>query len=102
LGAKPVRKYCKLLATRRMAVMLFQGFSSGLPLAIVGSTLQAWFAVNGVDVITIGFLSLVGQPYVYKFLWSPIFDRYILGFLGRRRGWLLVIQIFLVVTIITM
>lgn len=89
-------KYCKILASRRMAVMLLQGFSSGLPIALIASTLQAWFAVSGIDVFTIGILSLVGQPYVYKFLWSPIFDRYILPVLGRRRGWLFLTQVFLV------
>ena len=94
-------KYCKLLATRRMAVMLLQGFSSGLPLALIASTLQAWFASSGIDVVTIGILSLIGQPYVYKFLWSPIFDRYMLPFLGRRRGWLLVCQALLALGVFT-
>ena len=83
-----------------MAVMLLQGFSSGLPLALVASTLQAWFAVSGIDVFTIGILSLVGQPYVYKFLWAPFFDRYIFPFLGRRRGWLFLAQVLLIVSIV--
>jgi len=75
------------------------GFSSGLPLALTSSTLQAWFTVAGVDIVSIGFLSLVAQPYVYKFLWAPLMDRFTLPFLGRRRGWMLVTQLLLLITI---
>jgi len=95
----PIR-YLRMLMTRRMAVILLQGFASGLPLALIGSTLQAWFAVSGVDVLTIGVLSLAGQPYVFKFLWAPIFDRYVLPFLGRRRGWLFMTQALLMLIVI--
>lgn len=83
-----------------MLVTLLQGFASGLPLSIIGSALQTWFAVSGVDVIAIGSLTLVGQPYVYKFLWSPFLDRFILPFLGKRRGWIMLTQIGLVLGII--
>lgn len=76
----------------RMFSILFLGFSSGLPLALSGTTLQAWFAASNVSLETIGFLSLVGQPYVYKFLWAPLLDRFVPPFLGRRRGWIALMQ----------
>ncbi len=78
-----------------MLTILFLGFSAGLPLALSGSTLQAWYAVSGVDIITIGFLSLASQPYVYKFLWAPFFDRFTLPWLTRRRAWVLLMQVLL-------
>lgn len=87
------------LKKRSLVTILFLGFSSGLPLALTGATLQAWFTVANISVVTIGWLTLVGQPYTYKFLWAPLFDRYALPFLGRRRGWMLVMQISLVITI---
>jgi PAT family beta-lactamase induction signal transducer AmpG len=92
----------KNISTYRLSIILLLGFSSGLPLALTGSTLQAWFTVSGVSIVTIGLLSLVGQPYVYKFLWAPLFDRYTPPFLGRRRGWLLITQLGLVLSIIIM
>ena len=88
--------------TRRMLIMLLMSFSSGLPLALVGSTLQAWYTVSGVGIVSIGFLTLVGQPYAYKFIWAPIMDRFSLPFLGRRRGWILVTQLLLVMSIFLM
>jgi len=68
------------------------GFASGLPLALTSGTLQAWLTVDGVDIRTIGLFSLVGIPYTLKFLWSPAMDRFSLPWLGRRRGWILLIQ----------
>ncbi len=68
------------------------GFASGLPLALTGSTLQAWLTTEGVSLKTIGAMSLVGLPYLYKFLWAPLLDRFRLPGLGRRRGWLLLTQ----------
>jgi PAT family beta-lactamase induction signal transducer AmpG len=91
-----------LFSNRRVLVMLLLGFSSGLPLALTASTLQAWFTVDQVDVLTIGFLTLVGQPYVYKFLWAPLIDRYGLPFLGRRRGWMFLTQLCLCFAIMAM
>jgi len=66
------------------------GFASGLPLALSSGTLQAWLTIEGVDLRTLGWLSLVGLPYTYKFIWAPAIDRYRLpfDFAGRRRGWL--------------
>jgi PAT family beta-lactamase induction signal transducer AmpG len=80
------------LRDRNLAVILLLGFSSGLPLALTGATLQAWLTVEGVALATIGLLTLVGIPYTWKFLWAPAMDRFVPPFLGRRRGWLVVTQ----------
>jgi PAT family beta-lactamase induction signal transducer AmpG len=85
--------------TKRMLIMLLMSFSSGLPLALSGSTLQAWYTVSNVSIIAIGFLSLVGQPYTFKFIWAPLMDRYIPPFLGRRRGWIMITQVLLLLAI---
>ncbi|HEY7873137.1 MAG TPA: MFS transporter [Rudaea sp.] len=69
------------------------GFASGLPLALSGSTLQAWFTTAGMSLRDIGWITLIGQAYVFKFLWAPLLDRLALPFLGRRRGWILVMQL---------
>ncbi|MFT5133104.1 MAG: PAT family beta-lactamase induction signal transducer AmpG [Gammaproteobacteria bacterium] len=82
----------KALSNRRMGVMLMLGFSSGLPLALSGGTLQAWLATTTIDIKTIGIFSLVGLPYTLKFLWAPIMDRFVPPFFGRRRGWILLTQ----------
>jgi PAT family beta-lactamase induction signal transducer AmpG len=88
--------------SRKMFLLLLLGFSSGLPLALTGATLQAWLTVEGVRLQDIGWFALAGQPYVYKFLWAPLMDRYPLPFLGRRRGWLLLTQLALLVAIACM
>src|SRR5262249_47243979 len=67
--------------------------SSGLPLLMIGPTLQAWMKKENIDLKTIGLFSLVQLPYTIKFLWAPFMDRYIPPFLGRRRGWALLMQI---------
>lgn len=77
---------------RRVGTMLLLGFSSGLPLALTGGTLQAWLTVSGLDLPTIGLFSLVGLPYSLKFLWAPAMDRFVPPWLGRRRGWLAATQ----------
>ena len=82
--------------------MLFLGFSSGLPLALAGGTLQAWLTVEGVDIKTIGLFSLVGLPYTLKFLWSPLMDRFVVPVFGRRRGWIIISQVFLIGIILGM
>lgn len=76
----------------RMLVIALMGFSSGLPLLLTGGTFKMWLSREGVDVKTIGFLSWVGMAYSLKFIWAPLLDRYQLSHLGRRRGWLVVIQ----------
>lgn len=96
------KQYQLLLASRRVWIMLFLGFSSGLPLAVTSTTLQAWLTTDGMNTETIGLFGLVALPYIYKFLWSPFMDRFVPPFLGRRRGWMLVTQIGLIITIIAM
>jgi PAT family beta-lactamase induction signal transducer AmpG len=97
-----ITPYLQVFSNRRVAVITFLGFSSGLPLALTGGTLQAWMAVTGVDLQTIGIFSLVGIPYTIKFLWSPLMDRYIPPWLGRRRGWILITQFILILGISAM
>ena len=80
------------ILSRRLLVTIFLGFSSGLPLLATGGTLQAWLTESGVDLATVGALALVGLPYTLKFLWAPLLDRFTLPFLDRRRGWMLVSQ----------
>lgn len=77
----------------RMVMIWVLGFASGLPLALSGTAMQAWLTVDGLDVATIGFLSLVGLPYTFKFLWAPLMDRFEPPLLGRRRGWLVLSQL---------
>ena len=84
-----------LLTTWRLAAVLLLGFASGLPLALTGQAMQAWMSAEHVDVATIGFLSLVGLPYTFKFLWAPLMDRFELPGLGRRRGWMVLTQLLL-------
>lgn len=80
-------------ALHRLAAVTFLGFASGLPLALTGQAMQAWLSLEGLDLATIGFLSLVGLPYTFKFLWAPLMDRFELPWLGRRRGWLVLTQL---------
>lgn len=95
-------RYSDVFRDRNLAVILLLGFASGLPLALTGQTLQAWLTVEGVDLATIGLLTLVGIPYTWKFLWAPLMDRYVPPFLGRRRGWLVIFQAALAVSIAAM
>lgn len=83
----------QLARAHRMLVVTLLGFASGLPLALTGQSLQAWMTFDGLDIATIGFLSLVGLPYTFKFLWAPLMDRFDLPWLGRRRGWLVLTQL---------
>lgn len=83
----------QLLANQRLVAVLFMGFASGLPLALTGSTLQAWFTSANVSLMTIGVLSLVGLPYSLKFLWAPFLDHYRLPFSTRRKDWVLLSQL---------
>ncbi len=87
----------------RVLIVMFLGFSSGLPLALSGSTLLVWMREAGVDLGTIGLFALVGTPYTIKFLWAPLIDALdvpLLGrLLGRRRGWLVLSQIWLMIAI---
>lgn len=89
-----------LARIHRLAAVLVLGFASGLPLALTGGAMQAWLTVEGVDLATIGFFALVGTPYVFKFLWAPLVDRFDLPWLGRRRGWLVASQLALCVLLL--
>ena len=91
-----------LLRWWRLLAVLVLGFASGLPLALTGQAMQAWLSLEGVDVATIGFLSLVGLPYTFKFLWAPLMDRFDPPFLGRRRGWLVLTQLALAGVLVLM
>ena len=92
----------KLFGQPKMAALLFLGFASGLPFLLTQRVLQAWMTVAEVDLTTIGLFSLVALPYSLKFLWAPLLDRYVPPFLGRRRGWMLVTQIGLLLAIAAM
>lgn len=87
-----------ILFNKRMLICIFTGFSSGLPLYILISLLPAWLRSEGVDLKSIGLFSLISLPFTWKFIWAPLFDRYIPP-LGRRRGWLLITQIALLLSI---
>ncbi len=90
------------LFTRRMLICVFTGFSSGLPLYLLFNLLPAWLRSEQVDLKTIGLFALIQFPYTWKFLWSPLLDRYVLPLLGRRRGWMLLTQIGLLAVIASM
>jgi len=89
----------RVIFSRRMFITFFLGVSSGIPLLVTGSTLQAWMTDENIDLTVIGMFSLVGLPYTIKFLWAPFMDRYAPPFLGRRRGWMLISQCLLMLTI---
>src|SRR3954469_14469426 len=87
----------------RVLIVMFLGFSSGLPLALSGSTLQVWATESGVNLRTIGLFAIIGTPYTVKFLWAPLVDALdvpmLSRLLGRRRGWLVFSQLMLFVAI---
>jgi len=94
----------RVFGSRKMVVLLLLGFSSGLPLYLTGTgkTIQAWMTTAHVSLATIGWFSLAGLPYSLKFLWAPALDRFIPPFLGRRRGWLVITQVALLIAIAAM
>jgi PAT family beta-lactamase induction signal transducer AmpG len=83
------------LLNRRMLICVFTGFSSGLPLYLLINLVPAWLRTERVDLRAIGLFALIQLPFTWKFLWSPLVDRYALPMLGRRRGWMLVTQLLL-------
>ncbi|CAG1016931.1 Anhydromuropeptide permease [Burkholderiaceae bacterium] len=87
------RSRFELAALHRLLVVALLGFASGLPLALTGQAMQAWLTAEGVGIAQIGFLSIVGLPYTFKFLWAPLMDRFELPWLGRRRSWLVLTQL---------
>jgi PAT family beta-lactamase induction signal transducer AmpG len=90
----------KTIFSPRMLVALVMGFACGLPLLLTISVLQAWMKEEGVSLSVIGMIALVGLPYTLKFLWAPFLDRFTPPFLGRRRGWMLIAQITLIISIV--
>lgn len=97
-----MKSITQIVASRKLFNVLLLGFSSGIPLALTGATLQAWLTQEKVDLTLIGIFSLVGMPYTLKFLWAPLMDRFTPPILGRRRGWILVTQILLILAIAAM
>ncbi len=107
MTARPSTSWREALAVylqRRILIVLFLGFSSGLPLALSGSTLLVWMRESGVNLETIGLFALVGTPYTLKFLWAPLVDALhvpiLTRHLGRRRGWLVCAQLLLIASIL--
>ena len=98
-AAPPRETWREALFNRRMLICVFTGFASGLPLYLLLNLLPAWLRSEGVDLKTIGFFALIQLPYTWKFLWSPLIDRYALPVMGRRRGWMLATQLLLLVSI---
>ncbi len=92
-----MRSFLRVFFNWRFLILLAMGFSSGLPLLLIGSTLKAWLSESHISLTTMGLFSLVSLPYTLKFLWSPLLDRYVPPFLGRRRGWLVISQVSLAV-----
>jgi PAT family beta-lactamase induction signal transducer AmpG len=99
LTPPPRRNWKEILFNRRMLVCVFLGFTSGMPLWVLISLVPAWLRTEGIDLATIGLFSLMTLPYTWKFIWSPLMDRYRPPFLGRRRGWALMTQVVLLATI---
>jgi PAT family beta-lactamase induction signal transducer AmpG len=99
-GGSSVRAF----AQPKMAALIFLGFASGLPFNLIGNgkAFQAWMTASGVDLTKIGLFSMIGLPYSLKFLWAPVLDRYVPPILGRRRGWLLITQVLLLIAIALM
>ncbi|OUS09964.1 AmpG family muropeptide MFS transporter [Gammaproteobacteria bacterium 54_18_T64] len=96
MSSQPLRD---ILFNRRMLICVFTGFASGLPLYILISLVPAWLRTEGVGLKEIGLFTLIGLPYTWKFFWSPLLERYPLPLLGRRRGWMLLTQLGLLLSI---
>lgn len=95
-------KSIKSLKEKRFLFSLLMGFSSGLPFLLTSTTLKYWLKSEGLDLKTIGYAGLIGLPYTLKFLTAPLLDHYTISNLGRRRGWLIVTQLGLIVSLLTL
>ncbi len=93
-------KLIRLFTDKKMAIVFAMGFASGLPLLLTLTTLQAWLSEAKVNLTQIGLMTLIGLPYTVKFLWAPALDRLIPPFLGRRRGWMAITQIGLILSLV--
>jgi MFS transporter, PAT family, beta-lactamase induction signal transducer AmpG len=99
-AAEPDRKtLLKAIFSKNMLICAFNGFTAGMPLWFLYQLVPAWLRTQGVDLKTIGLFALIGLPYTWKFLWSPFLDQYVPPFLGRRRGWMLITQVALFLSI---
>lgn len=87
---------------KMLFIVSLLGFSSGLPLALSGATLQFWYNTTGISFMALGLVNIIGLPYTFKFLWAPFMDRYVWPRLGRRRGWMLFTQALLVLSLFLM
>jgi MFS transporter, PAT family, beta-lactamase induction signal transducer AmpG len=95
-----IQSFLQVFQSRKMVALVLLGFSSGLPFALTDDALRAWMTKTQFDLKTIGWFGLVTLPYSLKFLWSPVLDRYVPPFLGRRRGWMVLGQIGLFITVL--
>ncbi len=95
----PAPKWLAPFLHRRLLICLFTGFASGLPLFILYQLVPAWLRSEGVGLKEIGFFALVGIPYTWKFVWSPLMDRYAPSNMGRRRSWMLITQVLMLASI---
>lgn len=95
-------KYIQPYLSPRVLPLFLLGIASGLPLALSGGTFQAWATVSNVSLQQIGFLTLVGMAYTFKFIWAPFIDRYVPPFMGRRRGWMAITQLGLALVLVAM
>ncbi len=102
MGTPAPTTLLQALKDRRMVAILLMGVASGLPFNLTLSTLQAWLADAKIDIKTIGWFGLVGLPYTFKWLWAPLLDRYLPPLLGRRRGWIVILQALLALDIALM
>lgn len=89
----PQSSTLRQIFSRNMLICIFTGFTSGLPLYFLINLIPAWLRSEHIDLKTIGLMALIGLPFTWKFIWSPVMDAVRLPFLGRRRGWMLVTQI---------
>lgn len=96
-NTKPKTSLKEALLNKRMLICIFNGFTAGLPLYFIAQLLPAWLRSEQVDLKTIGFFGFVMLPYSFKYLWAPFLDRYVPPLFGRRRGWMLITQILLLI-----
>ncbi|HXI03549.1 MAG TPA: MFS transporter, partial [Candidatus Saccharimonadales bacterium] len=106
-GARPerlgtLRSIVHVFTSHRTAAVALQSFFSGMPLGLIWIAIPAWLAQAGVDIKTIGILTLAQTPWTFKFLWSPLMDRYTPPLMGRKRGWVVIAQIALLVLILVL
>ena len=94
-----IQNIFKPYSEKKIIISMIMGFVAGLPLLLTITLLQAWLTDVNVSKSTIGLFALIGLPYSLKFLWAPIFDRYVISPLGRSRGWLLFVQVLLIISI---